>query len=311
MVAENTHEGDQAAAPLDQRQRTTTRTVRRGGGEEDEIVAQGTRVEAVPAARVPDADLEALPGRRAVPGRLEPDGQAGAAAGGVDDEICVYPLLRAPVDATDDVGPHDASTIRSGGQSYDVPAAQEADPGQRQDPAANRRLEDRSTHADGGQSGPALSEPKPAEADAGVREHVADRSARLDELGREPGEQLLEHVVTSREQPVQMACLWSAATRPGGGAEQIPVDDDHLGVGLGEHAGREQPGDAPAEDDGAVSVLGVMAASSTSVSAGSEAARDSRSFTRSRGVHFGPAVPSSRSHSQATTRWSPWRRCRR
>ena len=65
------------------------------------------------------------------------------------------------------------------------------------------------------------------------------------QLAREAGEELLEHVVAACEEAVEMVGLWSAPARPEVGAERVAVDDDDLGVGVGEHLGGEQARDAP------------------------------------------------------------------
>ncbi len=52
-----------------------------------------------------------------------------------------------------------------------------------------------------------------------------------------------------------MPDLGCAAARTGRGGQVVAVDDEHLLMALGEDAGGEQAGDAPAQYDGALAAV--------------------------------------------------------
>ena len=253
MVAEDAHQRDHAPVALDDRQRAATGSVRRRRREEDEVAAERTGGQAVLAAGVPDPDHDPLPLRRRVPRRLQPARQPGPAARGVDDQVSLEPLLRAPVGAADHLGCHHPATIGCRHQTDHVRGFQEPHAGAGRHPAADDRLQGRPAHADGGQAGRPPAEGGSAEAEPGVGEHVPHPRPGADQLGGDPREELFEDVVATGEKPMEVARLRGATARPGS-AEGVAVHDHDLGMGLGQHPRGEQSRDAPAEHDRPVSV---------------------------------------------------------
>jgi hypothetical protein len=83
----------------------------------------------------------------------------------------------------------------------------------------------------------------------GVRAEVPAGGPAGDELGRKTGEKALEGPGTAGQQAVGVTGLRDAAAVAGDAADGVALDDGHGGEAVGQHARREQAGDAAAEDD--------------------------------------------------------------
>lgn len=75
-----------------------------------------------------------------------------------------------------------------------------------------------------------------------------DRPGR-DRLVEEAGKPPFQLGQAAGQQHVQLTALRSSRPRFGPGAEDVPVDDDHLAGLVTEHPRGQHPGDAPAQHD--------------------------------------------------------------
>ena len=120
VVTEDAHQGDQAAAVLDEGQSSASWPPGGGRGDGDEVVAQRVRTQPVVTARVADADPDPLLLRWRVAQRLQPDRQPRAAPGRVDNEVCGQLLLGASIGAADHPGANDPTIVATCDEADDV-----------------------------------------------------------------------------------------------------------------------------------------------------------------------------------------------
>lgn len=217
-------------------------------------VAERAGGEPVAACGVADVDPHRFLLGPCVAQRLEPSRRARAAPGGVDHEVGLERLLGAPVGAAQQADASDPPAIGRAAQARHVAWWREAHSGQGEDPGADAVLEQRAAHADERQARVGPGEAVPAEQQTSVGEHVADRDAVRDQVLGQAREQLLERLLSAREQGVDVPRLRCAAPVIRARREIVAVDDGHLAVGIGEHARGEQAGHAAAQHDGVVVV---------------------------------------------------------
>ena len=150
VVAEDAHEGDQAAAVLDAGQPAAAGASRVRCGDGDEVAAEGVWVQAVAPAGVADADGDLFLRRWRVAEGVEPAWEPGTASGGVDDEVGWQVFLGAAVGPGDDSRAGDTVVVAGAGQAEHVALAEQPHRGQGCHAATDRCLERGSADTQGG-----------------------------------------------------------------------------------------------------------------------------------------------------------------
>jgi hypothetical protein len=160
-----------------------------------------------PPARVGDVDRQALLLRPREPERLQPRGQARATAAGSHHEVRRDHALGAAVLTGEGSHARDAASVLGGHEPDDIATVDDGDAGQRRDPAAHVALEERAARVDRARAGRRACELVAVEHHAQIRQPLARRGSRRNELVGEPGQQRVQARLPVREQRVRVPAL--------------------------------------------------------------------------------------------------------
>jgi hypothetical protein len=195
-------------------------------------------------------DRELLFRGEVVADRRQPGRRAAAASGGVQDQIGVEGLLDA-VGATQDPHPGDAVPGYRGEEPGDVAPVDDLDRGQRPDPGAHLSFQvgPAGLAGDGSWWVALEAEPMATGGEAKLSKVPDHRCAARGEVVEQPGEQLVEDLCPLGEQHVGVPTLGDTPPILGVARERVAVHHRDPLVGVGQHPGGEEPGQACPEDD--------------------------------------------------------------
>jgi hypothetical protein len=195
------------------------------------------------SAHVAGVDLDDRRWWRRIAPRGQPVDGAGVAPGGVDDEIRGDVLALAELHCDDPIG------LGVDREPADVHASADVDVGQRDDPASNGPLQERTGHGrtDKTRGRPALSSAGlvPQEVAAQVDLYRAGGA----ELGSEAGEPIVQKPSAGGEQQVRMSTLRNQPPRTRVIFETVAVENDDACETIGKHTRGAEAGDAGSDHD--------------------------------------------------------------
>jgi hypothetical protein len=195
--------------------RPAPRTRRRGGGDDRPILPQRAGTKPEDSGRIGDAGAHLFLVRPSVTKGLQPQRQSRATTARVDDEVGLHGLFGAAVGAGNQPGADHPAAVRRAHQPEDVAPVSEDDSRQRAHPVPDVGFQTGPAGAKDHHAARRLCETVSAEVQPRVTKLIHRRYTASGQVVGEPWEELVEGLLPTGDQAVDVPALWHPAARFG------------------------------------------------------------------------------------------------